>query len=283
MPAPPRRPTFTAPSGRGFRNPAAIGGRLRLSGLRDEASIELDRGPGRVPFVRWPDFYADFSADFRQGDHVVLMGDTGSGKTVMAVQAVLPQRQFVVVLATKRRDRELYPKLEAAGYRTISRWENPDPERNEEDRKLIFRPPLEAPTDAAKAAQRAAFQTALVDIFNTGGWCVFCDEIRYLTDNLGLRTEVETLYLQGRSLDISMVAGTQRPVSIPLVAIDQARHVFIWQFGDLEDVKRAAQFTGRNYETARRLIPLLPEHEALYVAKKSGRMVRTKVDLREHP
>lgn len=272
MPAP--RRGLRAPSTRGFRAPPS---RLRMAPIRAEESVALDadRGGAMPPFQRWDAFMREFRRTFRQGEHVTLVGTTGSGKTTLARVGVLPLRDFMVVLATKVRDESLYDPLLEAGYVMVDRFHADDTEHP----KVIFRPRLGAPTAQARDEQREAFREALVDIFGTGGWSIYADEVRYLTQNLGLGTEMELLWLQGRSLDVSVVVSTQRPVSIPLLAFDQATHLFLFRNTDRQNVQRMAEFTGGDVDLARYVIPRLPRHEVLYVDTRTGRMVRTRVQI----
>lgn len=183
-------------------------------------------------------------------------------------------RRFKVVAATKVKDSSLYTPLQRAGYVITD-----DPRLNPRAQpQVIFKPDLSAPTSAGREAQQEAFRDLLIGIFAQGGWCFYADEVRYLSDYLKLDTELETLWLQGRSLGVTMVVATQRPVSIPLVAFDQAIHLFLWRNTDRQSVARMAEFTGEHNEIARRVIPRLPHHEALYVNAITGRMVRTKVN-----
>lgn len=221
------------------------------------------------PFVRWDAFLDGF--EWRQGQHITAVGSWGAGKTTL-LRKLLPRRDYVVVLATKKRDPSLYEPLQQMGYEITDSFD-PDPT---EHPKVIFRPPLPEPTAEGRAEQKEAFRRALVDIFATGNWCVYADEIRYLTDYLGLQTEFETLWLQGRSLGISVVCGTQRPVSIPVLAFD-ADHLFLWRATDHRDVKTMSEFTGTGIEVARYTIPRLPKHEALYIDTRTDYMARTKV------
>jgi hypothetical protein len=244
---------------------------LRLSPVRSEESVALDtERRGMPPYVRWDRFLERF--DWRQGQHVTLVGTTGSGKTTLARQ-ILPRREFVVVLATKAKDSSLYDPLLRQGYELVEKF---DPNPREHPR-VIFRPRLSAPTSEGRAEQKEAFRLALIDVFATGGWCVYADEVRYLTQYLGLQTEFETLWLQGRSLGVSLIVGTQRPVSIPLLAFDSADHLFLWRNTDRVNIQRMAEFAGASVEAARYTIPRLPRHEALYIATRTDEMVRTKV------
>lgn len=234
--------------------------------------MQLDRdAPELPPYVRWDRFLDGF--EWRQGQHVTLVGSWGAGKTTLARQ-LLPMRDYVVVLATKARDPSLYGPLARMGYVTRDRFD-PDPAN---EPRVIFKPKLSSPTAEGREGQREAFREALVDIFATGNWCVYADEIRYLSQYLGLQTELETLWLQGRSLGISMVSGTQRPVSIPHLAFD-ADHLFLWRATDRRDVVTMSEYTGTGIEAARFAIPRLPLHEALYIDTRTGYMARTKVTL----
>jgi hypothetical protein len=153
-----------------------------------------------------------------------------------------------------------------------------DPELDfEREPKVIFRPKLEAPTAKAQGEQRDKFQELLISIFNEGGWAVYGDEVRYLSDNLQLKRELELLWLQGRSLGITMIVSTQRPVSIPVVAFESASHLFLFRTTDQANIDRAAEFESANKPLLRYLLPRLAFHEVLYIEARTGRMVRTKV------
>jgi hypothetical protein len=222
--------------------------------------------------VPWDRFVADFA--FEQGEHVTMVGATGSGKTTLA-QKIIDYRTYVAVMATKNRDPSLYPVLLAKGYVLTD-----DPQLDfAETPKAIFRPKLEAPTAEAKATQQEAFRAVLVNIFNEGGWCVYGDEIRYLTQNLGLATELETLWLQGRSLGVSMVVSTQRPVSIPVIAFESATHLFLFRATDRANIQRASEFAAADADAIRYTLPRLPRYEVLHIDTRTGQMVRTKVNL----
>lgn len=260
----------------GLRTSGLRTGRLKLRPLRSRESAQLDgfeheRRPEGVPFIDWRAF--NERLEWKQGEHITLVGRTGSGKTTLARQ-LLPRRDFVVVLATKRQDPSLYDPLLAAGY--VLR-ETFDPDIATEP-KVIYRPPLPSPTPEGREVQREAFREALISIFEVGGWCVYMDEIRYLSETLKLGAELEILWLQGRSLGVSMVCGTQRPVSIPRVAFE-AQHLFLWKFTDKRDIVTMSEFTGENLPVAQALIPRLPKHEALYIDTDTDEILRTKVSL----
>lgn len=251
--------------------------RIRLPAARHERSVRLDGQSVRVrggetvtmpPFVRWRDFQKQFI--WKQGQHVTLVGPTNSGKTSLA-REILPMRDYTVVLATKRRDSSLYDPLKKQGF-IVQRHLDLDYEKFP---KILFQPQMRTPTAEGLAEQKEAFESALIEIFDEGSWCVYADEVRYLTDNLKLRGVFDVLWLQGRSLGITVVVSTQRPVSIPLLAFDQAFHIFCWRQTLKDDIQRISEFAGINSETVRYVLPRLPEHEVLYINTATGKLLRT--------
>lgn len=226
-----------------------------------------------VPFVRWADFYRKFSQQFEQGQHITCVGRTGSGKTVL-LRKITVIREYVVVFATKQRDDSLYRPLEEAGFKIVSSFES-DPKDHP---RVILRPPLDSATRKAVAQQAEVFEDALLEIWKTGEWCIMADEVRYLTQTLRLGGTLEVIWLQGRSMGISVCVATQRPVSVPLEAFSQASHFFFFAEHEKDNVDRMSEFTGRHSRLVRDVIPRLPKYEVLYVNTETGYLARTKVE-----
>lgn len=247
--------------------------RVEILPGRGAQSQNLD-ALSEVEFVPWDRFIREYPLrlyPLREAQHITLIGRQGSGKTTLAVKGILPMFKFVSVMATKAMDTSLYGPLQAAGYRTT---DNPKLDWRKTP-KNIFKPSLPSPTREAIVNQREAFRAVLAVIYNEGKWAVYADEIRYLADNLGLSTELETLWLQGRSLKVTMIAATQNPVGIPREAFDQANHLFIWRQTEKQRVDRISEMVGTESDLIRELVPSLPEHEALYVRVTDDTLVRT--------
>jgi hypothetical protein len=250
---------------------------LRLAPIRSAGSVELDRqtlrGEPLPPFIRWDEFL--FRLRMRPGEHITIVGVTGSGKSVLA-RMLLRRRDYVAVLGTKNRDPELYGAFMRDGYVLVERFDaEPPPGRS----RIIYRPRMSTPDEAGLDAQRTAFRRMLTEVYEVGRWTLYADEVWYLTNRLNLATILETFWTAGRSLEITLVASTQLPVSIPLLAFDQATHLFLFRNTDRRRIDRMAEFAGANREVVRAVIPRLPQHEFLYVNTRTGNLARSKVIL----
>ncbi len=178
------------------------------------------------------------------------------------------------VVATKPRSKT-FQTLSKNGYTITREWPVP----HEVWERLIFWPKAAKMRDVYN--QRVAVADCMESIYESGGWTLYLDEVRYIADPsyLGLRTHIQLLLTQGRELDVSVVSGSQRPAWIPLECYSQATHLFFWRESDDANLKKVASIGGIHTKTLRALVPILPHHECLYVNTVTGRMMRTRIDL----
>lgn len=253
---------------------------MRLRPPRTTESVTLDEHAGKggdplPPFVPWQQFMREFR--WQRGEHLTTIGPTGSGKTVLNRQ-LLRLRDPVVVLGVKQRDPELYGPFQREGYelrRTFdANWAFEDDEPN----LVLYVPQTTKPNAAERRRELASrFRQALNEIYRNGYWCVYCDDVGYMADQLRLSAELEELWTLGRSEEVTLVASSQEPVNIPLQAYQNATHLFLFHNPDLYRVKRLSELAGVNREVAQETIMHLPPHEFLYINKNSRQMIRSKV------
>lgn len=216
-------------------------------------------------FVEWAEFHRYFQRSWHQGEHVSYIGPTGSGKTTLAL-AILPIRRYVLALATKPKDATMDRLHRADRWPIIKDW--PPRRLAPSATRVILWPPFRSPADVAN--QQVVMHRAITEAFTAGGWTIFADELFYLCKYLGLQRTLEMVWTQGRSVGITLVGGTQRPAHVPLLAYDQATHLFFWRDNDETNLRRISGLGGLNSQAIRRTVAALPKHHALYLNTRTG-------------
>lgn len=190
---------------------------------------------------------------WKQGEHVVIIGQTGTGKTTLA-RDLLQARTYIVAIAVKLHDDTLNTFLPA--YKVITKW---PPDYG--NRRLILWVKPQSLIDDGQ--QRTKILLALQNIYLAGGWCVYFDDLSYITDQLRIKTPIVTFFNQGRSSGLSNVASVTRPRKVPLEAFTQVRHVVMFHYSDTNEVERVAEIAGIDRKLMLQLNQRLQGHDFL--------------------
>lgn len=123
---------------------------------------------------------------------------------------------------------------------------------------------------------------ALRETFSTaerqGHWAVLLDETMWAYDMLGLKKELDSVWYQGRSSGVSLIACAQRPTRVPRLMISSASHLFLSYVSDKRDLEPLREIAGvvppAVVETT---LPTLDweRHEFLYIGADTGYIART--------
>lgn len=241
-----------------------------MASMSREVTRRYARLSTDAPRVPWHDFIS--TLDWRQGEHFGLIGPTGQGKTNMLIN-LLPQRQYVTVIATKPRD-DTMDALAVHGYHVMHTWRNLSARKY--PRRILW---PDASSLDSDEVQKTVFHDAFIRIYRSGGWTIAIDELWYIVNVLNLGKDVKTFLLQGRSLGISLIMATQRPAWVPLEVYDQSTHLMFWRDNDESNLRRISGISYRSAGLLRGIIPDLEAHQVLYVNTRTGYMARTRPPL----
>lgn len=214
--------------------------------------------PNEIDIDTW---YAQMQSSWRQGEHVLILGPTGTGKTTVA-HTILDIRDYVVVIAVKMKDDTLerFKHGHEYGrkiYKVIKKWPPDFPYH----RIVLWLKPKSI-KDTRWQSER--LYIALDRMYLAGGWCIYFDETGYIVMMLGLGQAFGVLLNQGRSSGISVVAVMTRPTSIiakvPKEALNQPRHKIIFKYDNRDEMKACAQIADVSMYEMQKYMDMLQYH-----------------------
>lgn len=222
-----------------------------------------------IEAMAWPEFVKRFGAQWKQGQHMALVGITGCGKTTFASQ-LLANRRYVLALDPKGGDSSL-STLERRGFQRITQWPPPRQVRQDiaEGRpaRLIVGQRLRARGDRAKL--RALLSDAIDGAFEEGGWTLYIDELQVAADRrlMNLTAGIEENLIAARDRGVSVVTSFQRPAWVPRSASEMSTYLAVWYTRDVDTVNRLAEMMGMAKPDARAMVRGLGKYDVLVVSQ----------------
>lgn len=223
-----------------------------------------------VEVLQWDNFLRHFK--WKQGEHVSFIGPTGSGKTTLSLN-LMNKRKFATIIGTKPKDKVLQKYAQSNGYKVVPEFPEYRTPDGTMDRLLLW-PRLKQFKDITR--QRQSIGHGLQTMFMQENWTINVDEVSYLINQLKLNRELELIWQQGRSIGLSLMAGTQRPAHVPLLIYDQPTHLFFWRDNDEVNLRRIGGIGWLNSKLIRNTVMSLPKHAFLYVNSRTGDMFVSK-------
>lgn len=196
-----------------------------------------------LPEVSLSEWLGSMRGEWHQGEHVCLIGRTGTGKTHLSLP-LMDIRRYNVVFGFKKSDPSLQEFI-GNGYRHIRQWHD---RRYDDERLVLWNKPKQL---SSEGPQRARALVALNAIFRDGGWTAFIDDTGFATGLLKLQKQAAVLLNQGRSARISVALALTQPSSviqqIPSEVLRQVSHKIVFRYLDDDNTKAIGRITGYNW------------------------------------
>lgn len=185
---------------------------------------------------------------WKQGEHILISGPTGSGKTKLARRIVQLRHDnggHVIAFVAKPNED---PTI-AEDYKQFTRWKSFKKRHPSHENRVLLWPDTSRLKTRAEIInhQREIFQDAFNQINRQGRWTLLVDEGLYTTNPqfLGLADELAMGHAIGRSNNLTIVTNAQRPSHLPLILYGSASHAFIGRTREANDQKRLAELGAR--------------------------------------
>lgn len=230
----------------------------------------------RPDVLPWEQFQIMFLKGHKQGEHVSLVGPTGSGKSTAAVELCKlvgtrrtkdkrPAR--VTILVDKPRDDTISALIAQKDFKVIKKW----PPSYGEEHAIVW--PRGGPPSGMAKRQRAVFLPLLDNIYIEGGQYVCVDEAAYFEEpppsGLGAKAVMGQFWRAARSNKITLIAGTQRPRNVTRLMWSEPSWVFIFPPDDDDDLRRVAELSGQKVAVWR-IVPKLGNYEFMCIRRQRG-------------
>jgi hypothetical protein len=224
-----------------------------------ESGAYIERPLTTIQRVSWIDHRAYMADEWKAGEHVSVIAQTGGGKTHLVVAGLFPllENEMVITFDVKGDD----PELNAVQFRKITQLPAPLRQRilhGDKPRSRWYK---------YMALRQDDTRRLLDACYRRGSMVLHFNEIRALTDKtpgLGLVNSIDALWLRGRTRELTIIAETQAPRFVPSSFYEQAQHIYIGSLLDRRAQQRLEEIGG-NSDEIQDTVSELRRWEFLYV------------------
>jgi hypothetical protein len=237
-----------------------------------EDDIRYVEKPWHIPRKRFFEEHWQYEA----GQHVTIIGRTGSGKSVLGFQLAettmspdLPS----VTLAGKPKDNTIEGFRKRNDLQRVTTWPPPvvksiwQKAANERPNGWVLWPRHSFNVYRDKITLATEFHKAITDSYRRGNRILIADEITEIQNELKLKEEAKAVWARGRSMGCGLWAFTQRPAWVDPLAYNSAEHILLAYEPDENNRKRFGQIGGVDPKLVESLVLELDKYEFLYIRR----------------
>ena len=228
-----------------------------------------------LPVESWSNVITYLNSHWKHGEHMLIIGATGTGKTYALTDMVI-NRPYTIVVCTKGTDETLVKRLLSkrhwVRFRSITDFER----RKRWQRNIVFWPDIPTLEHVDDLIPQLA---ALLNYCYTDKhWTIVIDDAEHVSERLQQRQRLQDMLQISRAEGVTMVIISQRPAWLPVAVYDNVTYSLCYLEADEKlDTPRFSQLARISVDRWKKLVSDAKPRSAVFTLRRKKLSVLTTV------